>query len=40
VVWGNGTYHPVSGIGGASRSGSYVYLTGVRPGTHTVVVGS
>ncbi|HEY0717741.1 MAG TPA: alpha-L-rhamnosidase C-terminal domain-containing protein [Streptosporangiaceae bacterium] len=36
VAWSDGTYHAVSGVGGASQSGGYVYLTGVQPGTWTV----
>jgi alpha-L-rhamnosidase len=36
VVWSNGTFSPVSGIGGASQSGGYVDLTGVQPGTYLV----
>jgi alpha-L-rhamnosidase len=36
VVWSGGSFHAVSGVGGASQSGGYVYLTGVQPGTWTV----
>jgi len=36
VVWRNGTFTPTSGIGGAARSGGYVDLTGVQPGTYQV----
>jgi alpha-L-rhamnosidase len=36
VVWSNGSFTGTSGIGGASQSGGYVYLTGVQPGTYTV----
>jgi alpha-L-rhamnosidase len=36
VVWSNGSFTATSGIGGASASGGYVYLTGVQPGTYTV----
>jgi len=36
VVWSGGSFTAVSGIGGASQSGGYVYLTGVQPGTYLV----
>ncbi len=36
VVWSNGSFTGASGIGGASQSGGYVYLTGVQPGTYLV----
>jgi alpha-L-rhamnosidase len=36
VVWSDGSFTAVSGIGGASQSGGYVYLTGVQPGTYLV----
>jgi alpha-L-rhamnosidase len=35
-VWSQGTFTPVSGISGATSDGSYVYLTGVQPGTYLV----
>jgi hypothetical protein len=36
VVWSNGTFTPRPGIGAASQDGTYVYLTGVAPGTYDV----
>ncbi|MFF3379091.1 alpha-L-rhamnosidase [Streptomyces sp. NPDC002680] len=36
VVWSDGTFTPASGIGGASQDDTYVYLTGVAPGSYTV----
>ena len=36
VVWRNGTFTPTSGITGASQDDTYVYLTGVAPGSYTV----
>jgi alpha-L-rhamnosidase len=36
TVWSNGAYTATGGIGGAHSDGSYVYLTGVQPGTYTV----
>ncbi|MGW3646251.1 alpha-L-rhamnosidase-related protein [Streptomyces sp. NPDC000878] len=36
VVWSNGTFTPTSGITGASQDDTYVYLTGVAPGSYTV----
>ncbi|MFD9001552.1 trehalase family glycosidase [Streptomyces sp. NPDC059582] len=36
VVWNNGTFTPTSGISGASQDDTYVYLTGVAPGSYTV----
>ncbi|MGW1727657.1 alpha-L-rhamnosidase-related protein [Streptomyces sp. NPDC002306] len=36
VVWRDGTFTPVSGITGASQDDTYVYLTGVAPGSYTV----
>ncbi|HEV3359013.1 MAG TPA: trehalase family glycosidase [Pseudonocardiaceae bacterium] len=37
TVWSGGTFHATSGIGGGSSDGDYVYLTGVAPGSYTVV---
>jgi hypothetical protein len=37
AVWHNGTFTPTAGITGASSDGSYVHLTGVAPGSYTVV---
>jgi hypothetical protein len=37
TVWSNGTFTPTAGVTGASTDGRYVYLTGVAPGTYTVV---
>jgi Bacterial alpha-L-rhamnosidase 6 hairpin glycosidase domain len=37
TVWSGGAFHATTGIGGGSTDGSYVYLTGVAPGTYTVV---
>jgi alpha-L-rhamnosidase len=36
VVWTNGTFTATSGISGATKSGGYVDLTGVQPGTYLV----
>ncbi|MFD8814623.1 alpha-L-rhamnosidase [Streptomyces sp. NPDC059627] len=36
VVWSNGSFTPASGITGASQDDTYVYLTGVAPGSYTV----
>ncbi|MFE9880338.1 alpha-L-rhamnosidase [Streptomyces sp. NPDC005784] len=36
TVWNNGTFTPTSGITGASQDDTYVYLTGVAPGSYTV----
>lgn len=36
VVWSDGTFKPTSGITGAGQDDSYVYLTGVAPGSYTV----
>ncbi len=36
VVWSNGTFTPRPGVGGASQDSTYVYLTGVTPGTYDV----
>ena len=37
TVWSNGAFQPTTGITGAGSDGSYVYLTGVAPGSYTVV---
>jgi len=37
TVWSGGSFHPTTGISGASTDGNYIYLTGVAPGTYTVV---
>jgi alpha-L-rhamnosidase len=36
TVWSNGAFSGVAGIGGASADATYVYLTGVQPGSWTV----
>ncbi|MBP8538379.1 alpha-L-rhamnosidase [Streptomyces sp. MK37H] len=36
VVWRDGTFTPTSGITGASQDDTYVYLTGVAPGSYSV----
>ncbi|MGI5458532.1 MGH1-like glycoside hydrolase domain-containing protein [Streptomyces sp. CA-249302] len=36
TVWSNGTFTPTTGITGASQDDTYVYLTGVAPGSYTV----
>lgn len=36
VVWNGGAFTATDGIGGAHQDGSYVYLTGVQPGTFTI----
>ncbi|MFL5997992.1 MAG: MGH1-like glycoside hydrolase domain-containing protein [Streptomyces sp.] len=36
VVWSNGGFTPTSGITGASQDDTYVYLTGVAPGSYSV----
>jgi alpha-L-rhamnosidase len=36
VVWSNGSFHRLGGIGGASQRGGYVYLTGVHSGHYTL----
>jgi len=37
LAW-DGAFHSVEGIGGANEDSMFVYLTGVQPGTHTIVV--
>ena len=36
TVWSGGAFHPTAGITGGSTDGSYVYLTGVAAGNHTI----
>ncbi|TXS35497.1 alpha-L-rhamnosidase [Streptomyces sp. uw30] len=36
VVWSNGSFTPTPGITGASQDDTYVYLTGVAPGSYNV----
>ena len=36
VVWSNGTFTARPGIGGGTQDGSYLYLTGVTPGSYTI----
>jgi alpha-L-rhamnosidase len=36
IVWAGGSFTGTSGIGGAHQDASYVYLTGVQPGSYTV----
>jgi alpha-L-rhamnosidase len=36
TVWSDGTFTATAGISGASADASYVYLTGVQPGTYLV----
>ncbi|MGW1214388.1 alpha-L-rhamnosidase-related protein [Streptomyces sp. NPDC002499] len=36
TVWRDGTFTPTSGITGASQDDTYVYFTGVAPGSYTV----
>ncbi|HTJ66163.1 MAG TPA: alpha-L-rhamnosidase C-terminal domain-containing protein [Actinospica sp.] len=36
TVWSGGTFTATTGISGAHADSSYVYLTGVQPGTYTV----
>jgi alpha-L-rhamnosidase len=36
VVWSGGSFTATTGIGGAHQDSSYVYLTGVQPGTYTI----
>ncbi|MFE2427668.1 trehalase family glycosidase [Streptomyces sp. NPDC059373] len=36
VVWSNGAFTAAPGISGASQDGTYVYLTGVAPGSYSV----
>jgi alpha-L-rhamnosidase len=36
VVWSGGSFTAAPGIGGAHQDSSYVYLTGVQPGTYTI----
>ncbi|MEU6146909.1 alpha-L-rhamnosidase [Streptomyces sp. NPDC047081] len=36
TVWSNGTFTPTTGVTGASQDDTYVYLTGVAPGSYTV----
>ena len=36
-AWSGGTFHGAPGIGGGSTDGQYIYLTGVAPGTYTVI---
>ncbi|MFJ6086976.1 MGH1-like glycoside hydrolase domain-containing protein [Streptomyces sp. NPDC092369] len=36
AVWRDGTFTPTSGITGASQDDTYVYFTGVAPGSYTV----
>jgi alpha-L-rhamnosidase len=38
TVWANGKFTATGGITGAHADASYVYLTGVAPGTYTVAV--
>jgi alpha-L-rhamnosidase len=38
TVWSNGTFTAASGISGASADASYVYLTGVQPGTYLIAL--
>ena len=35
LAW-DGTFHPVTGIGGASADSEFVYFTGVQPGTYSL----
>ena len=37
LAW-DGTFHSVDGIGGANEDSMFVYLTGVQPGTQSIVV--
>jgi Bacterial alpha-L-rhamnosidase 6 hairpin glycosidase domain len=37
TVWSGGTFTPTSGVTGGSTDGQYIYLTGVAPGSYTVV---
>jgi hypothetical protein len=37
LAW-NGSFHSVSGIGGASNDNNFVYFTGVQPGTYSMSV--
>jgi alpha-L-rhamnosidase len=37
IVW-NGKYTTVNGIAGASEDSNYVYLTGVQPGSYSIVI--
>jgi hypothetical protein len=37
TVWSGGTFHATTGVTGGSSDGRYVYLTGVAPGSYTVV---
>jgi hypothetical protein len=37
TVWSGGAFHATSGVTGGSTDGRYVYLTGVAPGSYTVV---
>lgn len=37
TVWSGGTFTPTTGVTGGSTDGRYIYLTGVAPGTYTVV---
>jgi alpha-L-rhamnosidase len=37
LAW-DGTFHPVTGIGGASNDTEFVYFTGVQPGTYSMSV--
>jgi alpha-L-rhamnosidase len=37
LAW-DGTFHSVDGIGGANEDSMFVYLTGVKPGTQSIVV--
>lgn len=37
LAW-DGSFHSVTGLGGASEDSLYVYFTGVQPGTYTIVV--
>ena len=37
LVW-DGTFHPVDGISSANEDSMFVYLTGVQPGTQSIVV--
>jgi hypothetical protein len=37
TAWSGGAWHATTGISGGSTDGKYIYLTGVAPGTYTVV---
>jgi hypothetical protein len=36
TAWSNGTFSPVPGIAGATQDASYIYFTGVAPGTYNL----